>query len=186
MARLCQRKPWRNQPSRNPWLDRASWWSWYQSNLVGEFNENVSPFRDNGQNDTHVGFLQGAAFLEQEISGFAVGQEYVLSLDFNSRNCCGDFPIGTVLLDGEVVASSMDLPFPGGGIVPVGGEEPWYHADVPFVAGEESITLRIESMAAAGGDATMLVDNVSIVPEPATGLMALLGVIGLAAIRRRR
>jgi hypothetical protein len=44
-----------------------------------------APFRDNGNNTSSVAFLQGAATLEQVVSGFNVGSEYVLSLDFNAQ-----------------------------------------------------------------------------------------------------
>ena len=151
-----------------------------------EFNPNTSPFRDNGGNDTHVAFLQGATFIEQEVSGFVVGNEYVLSLDFNSRNCCGDMPIAMVVLDGNVIANSTDI-FPApGGVVPVGDANPWHHADIDFMAEKESMVLRIESAAAAAGDATLVVDNVSIVPEPSAGLLAMAGCLAILAIRRRR
>ena len=108
-----------------------------------------------------------------------------LSLDFNARDCCGDFPIATISLDGEVVGSSMDL-FPDpGSVPPVGGTEPWYHADIDFTAPETEITLNITSAASAGGDASLVVDNISIVPEPASAFLAVLGV-GLLAFFLRR
>ena len=144
-----------------------------------------APFRDNGDNSTSVGFIQGAASIEQDISGFTIGQDYVLSLDFNARNCCGDMPIAMVELDGVVVASSEDIFPPTGAVPPVGGDEPWYHADIDFTASDTTLTLLIRSAAAAAGDATFLVDNVSIVPEPATGLLAMGGLLSLLLLRRR-
>ena len=144
-----------------------------------------APFRDNGDNSTSIGFLQGTASIEQDISGFTIGQDYVLSLDFNARNCCGDMPIGTVELDGVVVASSADIFPPSGAIPPVGGVEPWYHADVDFTASDTTITVLIRSASAAGGDATFIVDNITIVPEPATGLLAIGSLLSLLLLRRR-
>jgi len=151
-----------------------------------------APFRDNGNNLTSVAFLQGTAFIEQTITGLVVGQEYVMSMDFNARNCCGDpldHPIGTLSVNGTVVASTTEL-FPApGGIIPVGGEEPWYsYVSDPFPAPAESLTLRIDTTPAAGGDTTMLVDNVSVqlVPEPSSALLALLGLFGLMKCRPRR
>lgn len=144
-----------------------------------------APFRDNGDNSTSVAFIQGAASIEQDISGFTIGQDYILSLDFNARNCCGDMPIATVELDGDVVASSADIFPPDGAIPPVGGVEPWYHADVDFTAADSTLTLLIRSAAATGGDATLIVDNVSIVPEPATGLLAMGSLLSLVLFRRR-
>lgn len=149
--------------------------------LTGE-----APFRDNGNNASHVAFLQGASSISQTVGGFTIGAEYELSLDFNARNCCGDFPIGTILLNGEVAGSSLDL-FPDpGAIIPVGEGMDWYNATIPFTAPTESIQLEITAAPAAGGDATMLVDNVSfrLVPEPSSATLLLLG--GLALVRRRR
>ena len=143
-----------------------------------------APFRDNGDNVTSIGFLQGTASIEQDISGFTIGQDYVLSLDFNARNCCGDMPIATVELDGEVVASSADIFPPDGAVPPVGGVEPWYHADVDFTAADSTITLLIRSQSAVGGDATLIVDNITIVPEPMTGLLAVGGLLSLLLLRR--
>jgi hypothetical protein len=156
-------------------------------NPISSVHDSPAPFRDNGNNMTHIAFLQGAAFIEQEIGDFTVGGEYVLSLDFNSRNCCGDFPVGVVSLDGMEVASSADLFPPPGSIPPVGGTNPWYHADIPFTATESAITLRISTSSAAGGDSTLIVDNVgvSVVPEPTTAWMTGLVLAGLALRSRR-
>jgi hypothetical protein len=158
-------------------------------NPVVPGGEGDAPFRDNGDNDTSVAFLQGTAAIEQQMSGFTVGQDYVLSLDFNSRNCCGDFPIATIALNDIVVGSSTDL-FPAPGAIPaVGDDNPWYHADIEFTAPETDITLSITAAPAAGGDATLLVDNVSVVagvPEPVTGLLALLGIVMIAVWLRRK
>jgi hypothetical protein len=146
-----------------------------------------APFRDNGDNQTSIAFQQGASYIEQAVSGFTVGADYVLSLDFNSRNCCGDVPIGTIYLNGIEAGSSVDLFPEPGGIPPVGGSNPWYTADISFEAPTETITLRIQAAPAAGGDATMIVDNVSfaLVPEPTGGLLLVLGALGLLAARRR-
>jgi hypothetical protein len=135
-----------------------------------------------------VAFLQGTSHIEQAVSGFIPGREYVLSLEFNARNCCGDIPIANLFLNGIPAGSSTDL-FPApGGVIPVGGTNPWYAADIEFTAPEETVTLRIETMPAAGGDSTLLVDNVSfaLVPEPATGsLAAIAALLGLLPLRRR-
>lgn len=154
-------------------------------NPIAAEHEAPAPFRDNGSNDTTVAFLQGTAAIEQVVTGFAPGTEYTLGLDFNARNCCGDFPVANILIDGEVVGSSLDLPFPGGGVIPVGGTEPWYHADIDFTPASDSITLRIESMSMNAADSTLIVDNIQIVPEPSAGFLTLLG-LGILVFRRRR
>src|SRR5690606_2604874 len=123
--------------------------------------------------------------IEQTVSGFNIGQDYILSLDFNSRNCCGDFPIGTITLNGILAGSTVAL-FPAPGSIPaVGDGNDWYHADIDFTAPTSDIVLRITTAPGAGGDSTMLVDNVSFraVPEPTSAALLLAGVLGLAARR---
>ena len=150
-------------------------------NPISTAHDNPGPFRDNGANDTHVAFIQGTAFIEQEVTGFDVGSEYVVSFDYNSRNCCGDVPIASILLDGETLITT------DGGVAPVGDANPWHHGDIAFTAGEEAITLRLASAPAAGGDATLLVDNISInaVPEPSCLALLVCGLLGLTVWRRR-
>lgn len=133
---------------------------------VGPAGDNPAPFRDNGDNNTAVAFMQGAATLEQEVEGFVVGEEYTLSLDFNARNCCGDVPIAELFLGSELIED-----FPGEdheeGIFPVGGNNPWYHFETTFVAESTSTFLTINSSSFGGGDATLVIDNVSISSGPA-------------------
>ncbi|MCB1096156.1 MAG: PEP-CTERM sorting domain-containing protein [Verrucomicrobiae bacterium] len=147
-----------------------------------------SPFDDpSTSNPTHFAFIQGVASIAQIVGGFTVGENYVLSLDTNARGCCGDVPIADILLDGSVIASSVDaFPEPGG-VVPADPAAPWYHFDIPFVATSESHEISIATRPAAGGDASLVVDNVGIaaVPEPATGFLAIMGM-GFMLLRRRR
>jgi len=140
----------------------------------------VNPFIDNGVESNGVLLLQGLSFASQNVSGFTVGESYVLTFDVNSRNCCGDVPQGQLSIGGSVV-----IPFTS--ITPVGGTNPYNTISVPFVAGTTNIDFLIEGRPAAGGDATLLVDNFSIavVPEPST-LAALTAGLGLALRRRRR
>jgi MYXO-CTERM domain-containing protein len=161
-------------------------------NPVAPGGDGDAPFRDNGDNTTSVAFLQGTSFIEQTVTGLIVGEQYIFSADFNARNCCGDpldVPIGTVSVNGEIVASSTELFPPPGGVIPVGGENPWHDVTLdPFEATVESLTLRIDATPAAGGDTTLLVDNVTLelVPEPSAALLALLGLVGLTRLRPRR
>ncbi len=144
-----------------------------------------APFRDNGTNATSIAFLQGNSSISQSLSGFSVGVIYVVSLDFNSRNCCGAFPSAELVIDDTVLASSADL-FPAPGVIPPVGDNPWYHADVPFMATSDTHVLTIRSIVPEG-DATLLVDNISVtqIPEPVS-LSLLAGGLGLLALRRRR
>ena len=126
---------------------------------VGGVGRNA-PFRDNGDNSTSVAFLQGDATLEQDVSGFEVGEEYVLQLDYNARNCCGGaLPAAELFLDGELVE---DFPDTLDGIEPVGAGNPWYNFETIFVADAETKTFQVRAFPAFGGDSTLVVDNISI------------------------
>ena len=143
-----------------------------------------APFRDNGDNATSVAFLQGTAYIQQTI-GLTVGSKYYLSLDYNVRNCCSaagqplDSAVGTILLN--------DVPIARADITPVGGNNPWYHAETEFVSPWDAVTLKIATAPKAGGDTTMLVDNVTLrlVPEPSSALLSLVSLLGLFHSRRR-
>ncbi len=147
-----------------------------------------SPFDDtNSWNTTSFAFLQGASYIEQTVTGFSVGADYLLDLDFNARNCCGDVPIATISINGSPVASSIDLFGGAGGIPPVDGADPWYHAQIPFTADAESVVVRFASAPSDGGDATLVIDNVTIapIPEPSSTVLVALSLLGLMARRRR-
>jgi hypothetical protein len=134
-------------------------------NPINNPNErrDLAPFRDNGDNDTSVAFMQGAATLEQEVTGFVVGKQYVLQLDYNSRICCNDFPQVEMTLDGELFEDFPDPDLFVDGIVePVRGFEPWYYYESTFTAANETMLLSISSRPSVGGDASFLLDNISI------------------------
>jgi hypothetical protein len=151
-----------------------------------------APFND-GTNTGAFAFLQGESRMEQSIGGFTVGGSYTLNLSFNARNCCGPegqpapTPLAEVYLNDVLLASSAALfPAPGGvipGSVANGGN--WYSAGLPFTAAADTILLSIRARPAAGGDTTLIVDNVSIVPEPAMASLLACGLLG-ALVRRRR
>ena len=120
-----------------------------------------APFRDNGDNDTVVAFLQGTAEIRQDIIGLSVDTNYTLTFDYNARNCCGDIPIGTFSLNGT------PIPLAGfsEGIPPVGDLEPWYQAELTFPAPESDLSIAFAGQAVAAGDATLLLDNIQLVAE---------------------
>jgi hypothetical protein len=150
---------------------------------------NQSPFND-GANTGPFAFLQGATRIEQTIAGFSVGGSYALNLSFNSRNCCttGQGPIADVYLNDVLLASSTSsFPAPGF-VVPatIGNGGNWYNVSIPFTADATDIVLSIRSsLSAPGADVTLLVDNVSIVPEPTGVALLLCGMLPLALRRRR-
>lgn len=158
-------------------------------NPVSPPGDGQAPFND-GANDGAFAFLQGVSRIEQTIAGFVVGGEYALNLDFNARNCCtaGANPLAEVYLNDVLLASSAALfPAPGGvipGSLANGGN--WWNASIPFTAGAETITLSIRTQPVpAGGDTTLIVDNVSIVPEPATFALLACGLMTAFGRRRR-
>ena len=146
-----------NAPEINSWLGTGG--RGINPLITGE-----SPFRDNGDNDTQVAFLQGDSSIHQSISGLTVGSDYTLSWDFNSRNCCGDQPIGIFRLDGDEisVADFSDI------IMPVGDIEPWYSTSYNFTATASTIDIEFGGTPAIAGDATLLLDNVALVENGST------------------
>ena len=126
--------------------------------LGGGAGQDPAPFRDNGDNETQIGFLQGGASIEQTIEGLVPGTEYTLSLDFNARVCCGDVQAPMLLIDEEPL---IDFPFEDDEIVEsVGESNEWYSYSTTYTADFESAVLKIQGMSANGGDSTLIVDNV--------------------------
>ena len=119
-------------------------------------HETPAPFRDNGENDSQVGFLQGVSSIQQDVTGLAVGTEYTLSFEYNSRDCCGDVPLGFLSLDDDI--TELDV------VLPVGGAEPWYQFETTFVAAADALNVMVSTEPEAGGDSTLVVDNFSLAP----------------------
>ena len=126
--------------------------------LGGGAGQPPAPFRDNGDNETQIGFLQNGASIEQIVEGLTPGTEYTISLDFNARNCCGDVQVPTLLIDEEAL---IDFPFEDDVVVePVGDDNEWYTYTTTYTAEFDSAVLKIQGMSEAGGDSTLIVDNV--------------------------
>ena len=121
-----------------------------------------APF-NNGENDTHFLLMQGTTTVEQDVSGFEVGQEYLLSLEYNARDCCGDFPQVEMMLGGEFIEDFPDPDLFVDAVVEPSNAE-WWLYEMPFTADEETITLSITARPFDGGDATFIMDNISIMP----------------------
>ena len=122
----------------------------------------IAPFRDNGDNDTQAAFMQGTANIQQTVSNLTVGGTYLLNFEYNARNCCGDLPVPTLSINGEVVDDFPDGPFIDGAIDPVLDFEPWYEFEHSFTADSSDVTIDISTMPLNAGDATFLLDNVSL------------------------
>lgn len=145
-------------------------------------NEGSAPFRDNGNDNTNVLFIQdGSNVLSQNISGFTYGHTYELDFDYNARNCCGGTAGINVSIAGYGTGNVVDSP--------VGGSNPYHAGVVTFLAGPSGTeTLTIKKYDAVAGDSTALYDNFVIkeiaAPEPAS--LGLLGISGISLLARRR
>lgn len=140
----------------------------------------VNPFIDNGVKTGGVAFLQGNSHIEQTISGFVAGAQYILSFDYNARN--GPATEGSVFINGTQV-------IPWSTVTAVGGANPFYTLSVPFPASADTLTFRFANrVPAAGGDVTLLLDNISVraVPEPGAAALLLLGSAALLRRGRRQ
>ena len=131
--------------------------NWTGGSGVNPTSTGTQPFADNGNlpDNRQIGFIQGPGAVEQTISGLEVGQEYLLEVYYNARNCCGASPAITVELDDTELFESTRVD-------PVGTGEDYYVADIPFTATSSSSLLRIRNTG-GGGDHTLLLDGVSII-----------------------
>ncbi len=127
-------------------------------------NRADGPFHDNGLiPDGHqVGFAQGSVSIAQEVGGLAVGAPYWLQFHYNTRNCCGG-TIGLVASFGEQELFRVDA------LEMVGIGEAYHFAQIPFIPESASDTLTFAGT--AEGDATFLLDALTIVPRPETDLV---------------
>jgi hypothetical protein len=119
-------------------------------------NRISGPFHDNGSipDRTQIAFLQGTAGAAQTISGLTAGKRYWIQFRYNSRNCCGAFPDLAVNWNDTELDKITD-------IRTVGGLNQYYSRTIVFVP--EQSSGRLEFAASAAGDATALIDAVTIV-----------------------
>jgi len=118
-------------------------------------NNSNGPFHDNSQipDRAQIAFVQGSGTLSQQITGLEPNKDYWLQFRYNVRNCCG---------------GTMDLAvrFAGADLLNVAGIQPslaspYQSANVVFRPVDSSGLL--EFTTAAAGDATLLLDGVTLV-----------------------
>lgn len=126
--------------------------------------DGVGPFSDNGAvpDQDRTALMQGAgSFLAQTVSGLSAGQPYTLVAGVNARNCCGGaVPTLTLSID--------DTPMFEEQVFAVGGRRPYRAVYLPFTPGGEASIIRFDVSIPEGGDVTVLLDDVHIVPGTRT------------------
>lgn len=124
-------------------------------------NKAAGPFHDNGvvPDREQIAFLQGNKTLSQPIAGLKPGQAYWLQFRYNARNCCGGGTADlTVKFEGKTLTTIPK-------ITAVGEQNPYLFQNVEFTPTNGAGLLEFSSVAT--GDATVLLDGVTIVQRGA-------------------
>jgi hypothetical protein len=124
-------------------------------------NKSTGPFHDNGliPDRQQVAFLQGATTLSQEIVGLTPGESYWLQYFFNARAAGGTTINVTVKFGGTSIDSIV-------GISAVGEGNPYAFRNVLFTPTSANGLLEFSTV--PSGDATLLLDAISIVRRTAS------------------
>ncbi|RYD33982.1 MAG: hypothetical protein EOP86_12045, partial [Verrucomicrobiaceae bacterium] len=123
-----------------------------------------NPFTPTGTipDGSTAAFIQNDGSLSQTVTGLTAGQQYLLELDYNSRQ---GYPQGhlQVKLGGVSLMDSF--------IDAVSGSDPFHRLSVPWTAGGDSALLEIIGVK-NGDDSAIAFDNISLraVPEPSATL----------------
>ncbi len=142
----------------SPHYGSVIWWT----GLNG-MNDNTGPFWDNGveNHGDQIAFRQNAGTVSQTAVGFEAGKQYTLRFSENSRNCCP--PEAVPIMQMEVKLNSVVLV---ANHEVLAGE--FEHISVDFASpGTGDYLLEFVITNPSGGDATVLLDAVSIVVQGA-------------------
>ena len=154
---LIQNPSFEDHPPSASWPHYGPVGGWEGGSGV---NNADGPFQDNGviPDRIQVAFTQGSRKLKQLVGGLEAGQQYWLQFHYNVRNCCG----GTMDLSIQFDEEELDYISE---ISAVGVDEPYYYHHVEFAPESSSGQLVFEAIAA--GDATLLLDGVTLVKRTA-------------------
>ena len=154
---LIQNPSFEDHPPSASWPHYGPVGGWEGGSGV---NNADGPFQDNGviPDRIQVAFTQGSRKLKQLVGGLEAGQQYWLQFHYNVRNCCG----GTMDLSIQFDEEELDYISE---ISSVGVDEPYYYHHVEFAPESSSGQLVFEAIAA--GDATLLLDGVTLVKRTA-------------------
>jgi len=127
-------------------------------------NKAAGPFHDNGEipDRDQVAVLQGNNKISQQIAGLAAGKNHWLQFRYNARNCCGGTIDLTVRFGGTELTKIT-------GVTPVLDTNPYLFRNVAFTPSSSSGLL--EFVTTAQGDATVLLDAISIVQREADDIV---------------
>lgn len=127
-------------------------------------NTSAGPFHDNGlvPDRKQVAFIQGASTLSQSIFGLTPGRRYWLQFYYNARAAGGTTIDLTVKFAG---ATLISIP----AIAAVGEQNPYNFVNIPFTPAAASGLLEFTTV--PSGDATVLLDAISIVQRDASDLV---------------
>jgi hypothetical protein len=121
----------------------------------GPFHKGVVPDRD------QVALIQGSGKMAQEITGLIPGKNYWLQFRYNARDCCAGGTIDlSVTFGGKELVKLAKVVASSAAATP---SEEYYFHNVAFTAAAASGLL--EFATTAQGDATILLDAISLVPH---------------------
>ncbi|PYK01826.1 MAG: hypothetical protein DME23_03235 [Verrucomicrobia bacterium] len=123
-------------------------------------NTVAGPFQDNGviPDRKQVAFIQNSGTISQQIFGLSPGKKYWLQFYYNARNCCGGTNGLTVRFDGKNLVTVPQ-------ITPVLEQNSYYFQHLEL--SPTNATGLLEFVATASGDATLLLDAITIVQRDA-------------------
>lgn len=127
-------------------------------------NTSTGPFHNGGTpipDGVQVGFKQGSGDVTQELAGLVAGKRYVIQFAYDARGCCG----GAIDLITKINGVELDKI---ANVKPVAGGDPYRLRTVPFTAEADTATLTLSTV--SSGDATILLDAVTVVQRDANQL----------------